>query len=233
MQPDEEPRIMKKLIAPSLLSADFSRLADQMAEAERAGADLFHVDVMDGHFVPNITFGPIIVSAIRKLTRLPLHVHLMISEPGRYAEQFVKAGADYLSFHIEAVPDPVDVIEKIRSFGAKPALAVNPPTPFSKVEPYLPSLDLLLVMTVNPGFGGQSFMEEALPKISDAAKEREKAGASFHIEVDGGITHETAPRAAAQGADMFVAGNYIFKSPNIAEAISRLRAAVKDAAGPS
>ena len=224
---------MKKLIAPSLLSADFSRLTEQMAEAERAGADLFHVDVMDGHFVPNITFGPIIVSAIRKLTRLPLHVHLMISDPGKYAEQFIKSGANYLSFHIEAVPEPAGVINKIRSLGAKPGLAINPPTPFSAVSPYVASVDLLLVMTVNPGFGGQGFFEEALPKISEAVDARVKAGESFLIEVDGGITHETAPRAAARGADMFVAGNYIFRAPDVAEAVKRLRQAIASVSGQS
>lgn len=217
---------MKKLISPSLLSADFSRLAGQMAEAERAGADVFHVDVMDGHFVPNLTFGPIIVSAINKLTELPLHVHLMISDPGRYAENFVKAGADYLSFHIEAVPEPSGVIEQIRSLGCKPALALNPPTPFDRIEPFLPSLDLLLVMTVNPGFGGQGFVRDALPKIGQAKEARDKLGASYLIEVDGGITHETGPGASAQGADMFVAGSYIFGSPDIGEAVRRLREAI-------
>jgi len=217
---------MKKLIAPSLLSADFSRLSAEIQEAEKGGADLFHVDVMDGHFVPNLTFGPIIVSAINKLTDLPLHVHLMISDPGRYAEEFVQAGADFLSFHIEAVPEPSEVIRKIRSLGARPALAINPPTPFSAVEPYLSLLDLLLVMTVNPGFGGQGFIADALPKIATARERRESAGASYLIEVDGGITHETAPRAAALGADMFVAGSYVFGSGDIAGAIRRLREAV-------
>jgi len=217
---------MKKLIAPSLLSADFSRLAEQMAEVERAGADVFHVDVMDGHFVPNLTFGPIIVKAIKKLAKLPLHVHLMISDPGRYAADFIKAGADYLSFHIEAVPEPAGVLEQIRSLGCKPALAINPPTPFSKIEPFLPSLDLLLVMTVNPGFGGQGFIADAVPKIGMARRARENLGASFLIEVDGGITHETAPEASAQGADMFVSGSYIFGAPDIAAAVARLRSAI-------
>jgi len=214
---------MKTLIAPSLLSADFSRLAHQIEEAERAGADLFHVDVMDGHFVPNITFGPIIVSAIRKLTKLPLDVHLMISDPGAYARQFIEAGSDYLAFHIEACPDPTELIERIRSLGAKPGLVVNPPTPFSKVEPFLSALDLLLIMTVNPGFGGQGFISDALPKVGEAREAREKLGASFVIEVDGGMNDKTAPLAVAQGADMIVAGNYIFKSDDIAEAVKRLR----------
>jgi ribulose-phosphate 3-epimerase len=217
---------MKKLIAPSLLSADFSRLESQMREAESGGADLFHVDVMDGHFVPNLTFGPIIVSAIRKLTKLPLHVHLMIEEPLKYAADFVESGADYLSFHIEAVPDPTALAEKIRSLGAKPALALNPPTPLSGVRPFLSSVDLLLVMTVNPGFGGQGFMSEVLPKIAEARSARDSSGASFRIEVDGGITDETAPGAASQGADMFVAGSYVFGAPDIGAAIKRLRESV-------
>ncbi len=217
---------MRKLIAPSLLSADFSRLESQMRQAESGGADLFHIDVMDGHFVPNLTFGPIIVSAIRKLTKLPLHVHLMIEEPLKYAPDFVKSGADYLSFHIEAVPDPTALIEKIRSLGAKPALALNPPTPLSGVKPFLSSVDLLLVMTVNPGFGGQGFMSEVLPKIAEARSAREGSGATFRIEVDGGITHETAPGAAKQGADMFVAGSYVFGAPDIGAAIKRLRESV-------
>jgi len=225
----DEEKAMARLIAPSLLSADFSRLSSQIEEAERGGADLFHVDVMDGHFVPNITFGPIIVSAINKLTELPLHVHLMISEPARYARQFVDSGADYLSFHIEAVPEPAETLEEIRALGAKPALALNPPTPFSAVEPYLGMLDLLLVMTVNPGFSGQGFIADALPKIGMAKRARERLRASFLIEVDGGITHETAPLAALQGADAFVAGSYVFRSGDIPGAISRLRKAVGSA----
>ena len=214
---------MKTLIAPSLLSADFSRLASQIEEAERAGADLFHVDVMDGHFVPNITFGPIIVSAIRKLTKLPLDVHLMISDPGAYAEQFIKAGSDYLAFHIEACPDPTELIERIRSLGAKPGLVVNPPTPFSQAEPFLASLDLLLIMTVNPGFGGQGFISDALPKVGEARKARERLGASFLIEVDGGMNDKTAPIALSQGADMLVAGSYVFGSQDMEAAIKKLR----------
>jgi ribulose-phosphate 3-epimerase len=214
---------MKKLIAPSVLSADFSHLGEEISVAESAGADLFHLDVMDGHFVPNLTFGPIIVSAIRKLTELPLHVHLMIEEPGRYAEQFIKAGADYLSFHVEAIPDPTEVIELIRSLGAKPALALNPPTQFKRVEPFITSIDALLVMTVNPGFGGQDFMEEVLPKIAEARDAREAVKASFLIEVDGGITNKTAPLAASHGADVFVAGSYIFHAPDVAGAVKRLR----------
>ncbi len=219
-------KIVKKLIAPSVLSADFSRLGEEIAAAETAGADLFHLDVMDGHFVPNLTFGPIVVSAIRKLTKLPLHVHLMIEEPGRYAEQFIKSGADILSFHIEVLPDPTGVMDRIRALGAKPALALNPPTPFSRVEPFIASIDALLVMTVNPGFGGQEFIEDVLPKIAEARAARDAIKASFHIEVDGGITQETAPRAASQGADVFVAGSYIFHASDVAAAVKRLREAV-------
>lgn len=219
---------MKKMIAPSLLSADFSRLSEQIAEAEKAGADVFHVDVMDGHFVPNLTFGPIIVKAINKLTDLPLHVHLMISDPSKYAEEFIKAGADWLSFHIEAVPEPAPVIEMIRSLGCKPALAINPPTPFGLIKQYLPSLDLLLVMTVNPGFGGQGFIADAVTKIGQAVRARQEARASYIIEVDGGITDETAPEASAQGAEMFVAGSYIFGSADIAEAVRKLRSAIEN-----
>jgi ribulose-phosphate 3-epimerase len=214
---------MRTQIAPSLLSADFSRLASQIEEAERAGADLFHVDVMDGHFVPNITFGPIIVSAIRKLTKLPLDVHLMISDPGAYAEQFIKAGSDYLTFHIEACPNPKDLLERIKSLGAKPGLVINPPTSFSQVEPFLSSVDMLLIMTVNPGFGGQGFIGDALPKAGLARQAREKMGASFLIEIDGGINDKNAPLAIEQGADVLVAGSYIFGSEDIAAAVKKLR----------
>lgn len=214
---------METWIAPSLLSADFSQLGSQMNQAESAGADLFHVDVMDGHFVPNITLGPIIVSAIRKLTKLPLDVHLMIEDPGGYARQFIEAGADYLTFHIEAVRDPRKLIERVRSLGAKPGLVINPPTSFSQVEPFVSSVDLLLLMTVNPGFGGQEFIKEVLPKVAQAREARAKVNGSFRIEVDGGISDETAPLATAEGADVLVAGSYIFGSADIGEAVRKLR----------
>jgi ribulose-phosphate 3-epimerase len=253
-------------IAPSVLSADFSRLSEQLQSVESGGADLIHVDVMDGHFVSNITFGPIIVSAIRKLTRLPLCVHLMISEPWRYASAFCDAGADYLSFHWEvfsesaivgesyAAEGPVakgplarkperapherrpeeikgvrgDLIEStinlIKEKNVKPGLALNPETSASGVLPFLSKLDLVLVMSVHPGFGGQGFIKEVLPKIKEISRRR--SGHKFEIEVDGGVSLETAPAIVEAGATMLAVGSYVFCAQDPASQIKALRRAV-------
>jgi ribulose-phosphate 3-epimerase len=214
---------------------------------EAAGADLIHVDVMDGHFVPNITFGPIVVSAVRRLTRLPLAVHLMISEPWKYAPQFCDAGADYLSFHVEAALVPVpaasgsaarqsgapgagvrrDLVEStvaaIREKKVRPGLAINPDTPASHIIPFLGSLGIVVVMTVNPGFGGQGFIQEVMPKLEEISKLGRSRG--LELEVDGGINLKTAPVAARAGATMLAAGSFVFCAPDPAAAIASLRQA--------
>jgi ribulose-phosphate 3-epimerase len=228
-------------VAPSVLSADFSRLAEQLRQVEEGGADFIHVDVMDGHFVPNITFGPIIVGAVRKLTRLPLLVHLMISEPWKYVTQFCDAGSDYLSFHIEASlpPDIVaqgvrpqrdlveSTIDAIRDSNVKPGLAINPETSASQIAPFLSSIDLVVVMTVHPGFGGQGFIKEVMPKLKEIAGHRKTHG--FEIEVDGGINCQTAPTAAAAGATILAAGSYVFCAADPSQALGALRSAVEKA----
>jgi len=225
-------------IAPSVLSADFSRLSEQLQSVEEGGADLIHVDVMDGHFVSNITFGPIIVSAIRKLTKLPLCVHLMISEPWRYASAFCDAGADYLSFHWEAFSETgvrADLIEStinlIREKKVKPGLALNPETAAADVLPFLDKLDLVLVMSVHPGFGGQGFIKEVLPKIKEISRRR--GTHTFEIEVDGGVSLETAPDIAKAGATMLAVGSYVFSSKDPASQVKALRKAVAGAAPQS
>ncbi len=203
-------------IAPSLLAADFVRLAEDVAKVEDAGADWLHVDVMDGHFVPNLSIGLPVVSALRKVARRPLDVHIMISDPVAYAERYVKAGATTLTCHLETQPE---ALELIRRAGARAGLAVNPETDIAPVRDLLPLCDMVLVMSVHPGFGGQKFMPEVLPKI-----ERLRAwGYAGDIEVDGGITPDTIGAAAAAGANVFVAGSAIFGSPDWAATISAMR----------
>jgi ribulose-phosphate 3-epimerase len=219
---------VRRTIAPSLLSADFGHLAHEVQAVARAGADWLHVDVMDGHFVPNITIGAPVVAAVRKTTALPLDVHLMISEPGRYVARFVEAGAAWISVHQEACPDLRATLREIRALGARPSIAINPDTPLDSVADALPEADMLLVMSVHPGFGGQTFIASALDKIVAARRVREAAGARFLIEVDGGITVENVGRAAAAGADVIVAGTAIFGAADVDAAIASMRTAIDE-----
>jgi len=211
------------LIAPSVLSADFGRLAEEVRAAEAAGADWLHLDVMDGHFVPNLTMGPDVVKAIRRATTIPLDVHMMVSDPGRYAPRFIEAGADWVSIHHEACPEPRNVITDIRTRGARPSLAVSPDTPVAVVAPTAAELDMVLVMSVHPGFGGQRFIPESLAKLEEARALRSRLGLDFLIEVDGGITIENAAAAAAAGADVLVAGTTIFGAADYAATITAMR----------
>ncbi len=211
-------------IAPSILSADYLRLGEQVREAEAAGADYIHVDVMDGHFVPNITIGPVVVEAVRRETDLPLDVHLMIEEPERHVEAFAKAGASILSVHPEATQQLHRTIEMICRLGVRPGVALNPGTSVSLVEDVLADVDLVLVMSVDPGFGGQEFIEGVLPKVHRLRRLLDEAGLSAEIEIDGGITAETAPRCVEAGVRVLVAGTAIFNEKwSVAEGIARLR----------
>jgi ribulose-phosphate 3-epimerase len=214
-------------IAPSILSADFTRLGDELAAAERAGADWIHVDVMDGHFVPNITLGPVVVEAVRRVTRLPLDVHLMIEAPERYVEAFVRAGASTLGVHVETCPHLHRTIGQIHEAGARACVVLNPATPAAAVEMVLGDVDQVLVMTVNPGFGGQKFIESMLPKIELLRRWIDDRGLDVALEVDGGVAVETIGRAARAGADVFVAGTAVFSTRDYAEAIAGLRRAAR------
>jgi ribulose-phosphate 3-epimerase len=213
------------LVAPSILSADFSRLGEELAILDPA-LDWVHCDVMDNHFVPNLTFGPILVAATRKLTKAFVDVHLMMERPWGMIGEFRAAGADLVTVHLEACPQTREVLRQIRESGAKAGLCIKPATPFAAVAPYLPDLDLLLVMTVEPGFGGQAFMPDMLDKVRAAAAERAKKQLGFVIEVDGGIADATAKQARAAGADVFVAGNAVFRAPDPARALASLREAI-------
>ncbi|HET8540805.1 MAG TPA: ribulose-phosphate 3-epimerase [Anaeromyxobacter sp.] len=212
-------------IAPSLLSADFGRLAEEVRAVEAAGADLIHVDVMDGRFVPNITIGPLVIEAVRKVTRLPIDAHLMIVEPERYVEAFAKAGADIVSVHAEVSPHLHRTLQAIRAAGARPAVALNPATPLSAVEWVLGECEMVLVMTVNPGFGGQRYIDSGTRKVADLRALADGVNPKLEIEVDGGVKPETAAAVAAAGANVLVAGTAVFGQPEYRAAISGIRAA--------
>ncbi len=213
-------------IAPSILSADYKNLAGQIALAEQGGADLFHIDVMDGHFVPNITIGPVVLSAVRRCTDLPLDVHLMIDRPNKFVKAFAMAGADYITVHVEANHDIAKTIAAIKALRKKPGVVVKPSTPLSAAVSFLKKVDILLVMSVDPGFAGQKFMPEALPKIKAAREYINKYGLDVQLEVDGGINVKTAPMATKAGADILVAGSAIFGG-RIKDRIKSIRKAVK------
>ena len=215
-------------IAPSILSADFARLGEQVHEAEEAGADLIHIDVMDGHFVPNITVGPLVVRALRPVTRLPLHVHLMIEEPERYIETFVRAGADLVTVHVETCPHLHRTLQQIREAGAKPAVTLNPATPLVALEEVLDQVELVLIMTVNPGFGGQRLIPSTLEKVRRLRELLDKRGLDCLIEVDGGVNMDTLEQVVRAGADVLVMGAAIFASGEGVQAtLQRYRAALE------
>jgi ribulose-phosphate 3-epimerase len=212
-----------KKIAPSILSADFSRLGEEVRSVERAGADLIHVDVMDGHFVPNITIGPIVVTGLKKLTSLPLDVHLMIESPERYIEAFAQAGSTWVTIHAEVCPHLKRMIKKIRRLNVRPGVVLNPPTPLKILHPILDEIDLVLLMSVNPGFGGQSFIPSTLKKIERLRKIIDQNHYPLEIEVDGGIKVENIREVSRAGGDIFVLGTGIFKTKDYGETIRKLR----------
>jgi ribulose-phosphate 3-epimerase len=216
-----------KLIAPSILSADFSRLGEEIKAVEKVGADWIHVDVMDGHFVPNITIGPAVVEAVKRNTKLPLDVHLMIENPDQFLEDFAKAGSDFLTVQVEASTHLHRTVQAIKALGVKAAVALNPATPVSALELILEDVDMVLVMSVNPGFGGQVFIPQALQKIRDLKSMIASKNPNVLIEVDGGINHKTIQSVAKAGADVFVAGSAIFGSSDYGKTISELRALIE------
>ncbi|WP_338753953.1 ribulose-phosphate 3-epimerase [Bacillus sp. FJAT-52991] len=214
-------------IAPSILSADFSRLGEEIKDVEMGGADIIHVDVMDGHFVPNITIGPLIVDAIRPITKLPLDVHLMIENPDQYIEAFAKAGADYITVHVEACPHLHRTIQLIRSHGVKAGVVLNPATPAYMIEHILEDIDMVLLMTVNPGFGGQSFIHSVVPKIRQVKQMIDNKGLDVEIEIDGGVNIETAKFCTEAGADILVAGSAVYNKEDRKRAIEEIRASAE------
>jgi len=220
-------KIKMGLLAPSILSADFSNLSQQIRLTEIGGADWIHCDIMDGHFVPNITFGPVAVKAVRKLTKLPVDVHLMIEKSDKFLEDFAKAGADYISVHVEEVVHLNRTINRIKELGCKAGVVINPATPVESVKDVAEYIDLLLIMTVNPGFGGQKFIPNSIRRIKEAVDLRSERHASFLIEIDGGVNIDTIKKAHSAGVDVFVAGSAIFHSENISGATAELKNLIK------
>jgi ribulose-phosphate 3-epimerase len=216
------------LIAPSILSADGGRLAEEISAVEKAGADWIHIDVMDGHFVPNITIGPAIITSLRKTTKLPFDVHLMINNPENYIESFAAAGADIITVHIEAANHLHRTIDQIRKLGKKAGVSLNPATPLTQVEEIIPDIDLLLIMTVNPGFGGQQFIKGTLPKIAKADKLLRQTANKPLLEVDGGVNLANINSIAQAGAQVIVAGNSVFSTSDYGKTIAELKAAIKN-----
>jgi ribulose-phosphate 3-epimerase len=211
------------LIAPSLLAADFSRLGEEVAAIEAAGADWLHLDIMDGHFVPNISYGPVVLKSLRKLTKMPFDVHLMIEPVDPFLEAFAEAGADHIMFHPEAGPHPHRTLQAIKALGCKTGLVLNPGTPLGRFEPLIDMLDIVMVMSVNPGFGGQKFIHSQLKRIAALRRMIDESGREIRLEVDGGIDPTTAPLCIAAGADTFVAGTAIFGTSDYKAAIDAIR----------
>ncbi|TQR20879.1 ribulose-phosphate 3-epimerase [Psychrobacillus vulpis] len=218
-------------IAPSILAANFAKLGEEVLEVEKAGAELIHIDVMDGHFVPNITMGPIVVEALRPLTKLPLDVHLMIENADSYIESFAKAGADYITVHVEACPHLHRTIQLIRSFGVKPGVVLNPHTPIESIQHVLEDIDMVLFMTVNPGFGGQKFIHSVVPKVKQLADIIKERNLSIEIEIDGGINEETIIPCVEAGATILVAGSAIYNAEDKGKALQAIKEAGLSVAG--
>lgn len=217
---------MKIKLAPSILSADFSRLGEEIKAVENAGADLIHVDIMDGHFVPNLTIGPAVVKSIRKITTLPFHVHLMIEEPEKFIKPFANAGSNLISVHVEVCKDLPGIIADIKTLGCRAGIAINPETNINKLKPFYSMADLILVMSVNPGFGGQEYIPHTLDTIKNIKKDREKRGLKFQIEVDGGVKVENIDKFSSAGADIIVSGSGIFHQKDYAKTIKMMRSKV-------
>lgn len=218
---------MKIKIAPSILSADFSNLLEDIKKVERAGVDMLHVDIMDGHFVPNITIGPLVLNSIKDKTSLPFDVHLMIEEPLKYAQRFKDAGADIISFHAEVVHDIDSTVKQIKKLGIRTAVSINPKTPLSLILSHLDEIDMVLLMTVNPGFAGQAFMPEVLPKIKELRKFISEHKLDIDIEVDGGINLETAKEAVKAGANVIVAGSAVFNAKDPEDEVKKIKKQVE------